>query len=94
MMTWQSQLLAHLARYKRFPLAAQRRGEQGVVMMRFTLDREGHLLSAIITQGSGYADLDAEAEAWIRRAEPMPPLPPELSQSGLELSVPLRFNLQ
>jgi protein TonB len=92
--TWQGRLLAHLARYKRFPEAAQRRGEQGTVLVRFAMDRGGHVLSASIARGSGYADLDAEAQAWIARADPLPALPPEMAQARMEVTVPLRFNLR
>jgi protein TonB len=91
--TWQSRLLAHLEQFKRFPVAAQRRGEQGVVSMRFRMDHAGHVLSATMTRSSGYADLDAEAQAWIQRADPMPALPAEMTEQVMELSVPLRFDL-
>jgi protein TonB len=92
--SWQSQVLVHLARFKRFPMQAQLRGEQGVVMMRFTVDRAGHVLSSTMLKSSGYADLNAEAEAWIKRAEPMPPFPPELIRTQVDLQVPLRFTLR
>ena len=74
-------------------MAAQRRGEQGVVKMRFRMDHSGHVLSATLVGSCGYADLDAEAQAWIARADPMPALPPEMTQAVMELTVPLRFEL-
>ena len=91
--TWQGRLLAHLERFKAFPAAAQRRGEQGIVMMRFRMDHGGHVLAVTMVHGSGYADLDAEAQAWITRADPMPALPPEMTESAMELTVPLKFEL-
>ncbi len=93
LMTWQSRLLAHLARYQRYPEEAQRRGEQGVVMMNVTLSRTGQVLSMSIATPSGHADLDAEAQAWITRAEPMPAFPPEITVQQMELLIPLRFTL-
>jgi protein TonB len=87
-------LLAHLARFKRFPPAAQRRGEQGVVLVHVRLSRVGAVLSMTLVRGSGYADLDAEAQAWLNRAEPLPAFPPEITAQQMEIMVPLRFTLR
>jgi periplasmic protein TonB len=92
--TWESELVAHLERFKRFPPAAQRRGEQGVVLMRVTLAHGGTVLSMTMVRGSGYADLDEEAQAWMTRAAPLPAAPPEIKAQQLEIVVPLRFTLR
>jgi protein TonB len=92
--TWESQLVAHLARFKRFPPAAQRRGEQGVVLMRLTMTHGGAVLSMAMVRGSGYQDLDEEASAWMTRAQPLPAAPPEVKAQALEIVVPLRFTLR
>ncbi|WP_158931573.1 TonB family protein [Acidisphaera sp. S103] len=92
--TWEGRLLAHLARFKRFPPAAERRGEQGVVMMRLTISRTGQVLAMAMARGSGYADLDAEAQNWMQRAEPLPAFPPEMTVQQMQVLVPLRFMLR
>ncbi len=92
--SWQGQLLAHLARFKRFPPDAQRRGEQGTVLMRVIMSNGGEVVSMTMAQGSGYADLDAEAQAWITRAEPLPAFPPEMTARRMDLVIPLRFTLR
>ncbi len=89
--SWQARLVAHIERFKNFPAAAQRRHEQGVVMMRFSMSREGHVMSTAMVQGSGYADLDTEARAWIERADPMPTPP---GQGTVEIVLPLHFSLR
>jgi len=91
---WEGRLLAHLARFKRFPPAAQRRGEQGVVLMRLTVGRDGSVRSMSMARGSGYADLDQEAQAWMVRAAPLPAFPPEITSQQMEILVPLRFMLR
>jgi protein TonB len=59
---------------------AQRRGAQGVVMMNdVTLSRTRQVLSMAIAITSGHADLDAQAQAWVTRAEPLPAFPPEIT---------------
>jgi protein TonB len=92
--SWEGQLVAHLARFKRFPPAAQRRGEQGIVTVRLTIDHAGTVLAMAIVKGSGYADLDAEAQAWMTRAQPLPPFPPEMTAQQTQVVVPLHFILQ
>jgi protein TonB len=92
--TWEGALVAHLARFRRFPPAAQRRGEQGVVLMHVTMTRNGVVVSMTVVRGSGYADLDEEAKAWMSRAEPLPAAPPEVTAQQPEIVVPLRFTIR
>ena len=73
--SWQASLVRQLQRFKRYPPEAQSRHEQGVVLLGFTLDRNGHVLAHNIARSSGYADLDNEVMAMIVRAQPLPPFP-------------------
>jgi protein TonB len=92
--TWEGALVAHLARFKRFPPAAQRRGEQGIVLMHVTMTRAGMVVAMTVVRKSGYADLDEEAKAWMSRAQPLPAAPPEVTAQQPEIVVPLRFTLR
>jgi len=92
--SWQGQLLGRLERFKRYPAQAQDRREQGVVYLRFSMDREGRVLSASIAKSSGHDDLDRETLALIHRAEPLPVPPPEVSGDPIDLTVPVQFFLQ
>jgi periplasmic protein TonB len=92
--SWQSLLLKHLQEFKSYPLAARRRNEQGVVLLAFTIDRNGHVVSRHIERSSGYADLDAEALAWVERAQPMPAFPPSMTEAQIDLVQLLRFSLR
>lgn len=92
--SWQSALLARLEQYKRYPNLAQFRHQQGVVHLRFTMDRQGHVLSAQIAKSSGYDALDDETLALIHRAEPLPPPPQEVAGATVALTVPVQFSLK
>jgi protein TonB len=92
--SWQGRLLGRLQRFKRYPEEARFRREEGVAHATFTLDRDGRVLAAGIARTSGSASLDAEALALIRRADPLPPPPPEVPGGTVTLTVPLRFSLQ
>jgi protein TonB len=91
--SWQSLLLKHLQQFKTYPHNAREHGEQGVVLLAFSIDRDGHVLARHIVIGSGFADLDAEALALVERAQPMPAFPASMTQDHLDLTVPIRFSL-
>jgi periplasmic protein TonB len=92
--SWQSLLLKHLDRFKNYPSEARERNETGIVVLAFSIDRDGHVLSRHIVKGSGYADLDAEVMALVVRAQPMPAFPASMAEDRLDLTVPIRFSLR
>jgi protein TonB len=91
---WQTTLVRHLEQYKRYPSAAQARGEEGVVLLGFTVDRTGHVLEHRIVRSSGHPALDDEVMAMIERAQPLPPFPATMAEAKLDLTVPIRFSLK
>jgi|SRR5579862_2649054 periplasmic protein TonB len=91
---WQTSLVRHLEQYKRYPGAAQSRGEEGVVLLSFSVDRTGHVLEHHVVRSSGYPALDDEVMSMIERAQPLPPFPPTMTEAKLELTVPIRFSLK
>ena len=88
---WQGALSAHLVRHARFPTAVRDHARDRQVLVRFQLDRGGNVINAAVTESSGSELLDAEAEAMIRRASPMPVLPQQVTSESLDLIVPVRF---
>ncbi len=89
-----STVLAWLEKHKEYPRNAQARRQQGTAVLHFELDRQGHVLSYRIKSSSGHPDLDREVEAMIKRAEPLPPMPADMTQAKLELQVPVQFRLR
>lgn len=92
--SWQSALLGRLERFKRYPSEAQRARREGVVYVRFTMDREGKVLSKRIEQSSGSSALNREALDLLDRAQPLPPPPPDVEGEVIELVVPVEFFLK
>ena len=86
--------MALLERNKRYPESAQSRRQQGVAQIFFSLDRQGRVIDSRVVRSSGTSALDEEALALLRRAQPFPPPPPELSGQRVNLTVPIRFNLK
>jgi periplasmic protein TonB len=91
--SWQSKVAAYLARFRRYPVSAQQRGEQGEVLMRLTVTRDGAVASAVIVRGSGFDDLDQAAIDWVQRASPIPAFPDDMTQARIVMTVPFRFTL-
>ncbi|MFC5518833.1 TonB family protein, partial [Kaistia terrae] len=51
---WQSRLMAHLERRKRYPAGSRSRGETGIVTVRFTIDDGGNVLAVALAGSSGF----------------------------------------
>jgi protein TonB len=92
--SWETTLVKHLQQFKRYPSDAQSRGEEGVVMLSFSVDRTGHVLAHRIVRSSGHPDLDAEVMSMIERAQPLPAFPSTMTDAKLDLTVPIRFSLR
>ena len=92
--SWQTELVRRLQQYKRYPSDAQSRGIEGVVMLNFSVDRNGRVLAHEIVRSSGHPELDKEVVSMIERAQPLPPFPPSMPEDKLDLTVPIRFSLR
>lgn len=65
--------------------------QSGTVLLRFTVDPKGEILSRTVIQSSGSKLLDEAALASLERAAPFPPVPGGEAGGPLELQVPFRF---
>lgn len=88
------ELMAWLAKHRVYPTEARKDKMQGVVQVRFSLDREGHLLTASVQRSAGFSVLDQAALDVLRRAEPMPAFPKGLDRQKMTVSLPIDFSLQ
>ena len=86
-------LSAWLESHKRYPDTARQRGEEGNAVLRFEVDRNGHVIAYTVAKSSGYPDLDESVEAMMRGAT-LPPFPAEMPQPRMEVSVTIRFSLR
>jgi protein TonB len=91
--TYFSQLKGWLNRNKRYPTAAKKARQQGVVIVNFTIDRRGMLLDSHVEKSSGHALLDDAALALLQRAAPMPRIPESMGLQVLSISLPIDYSL-
>jgi periplasmic protein TonB len=88
-----AELAAWLERHKRYPARARQLRQEGVVRVRFVIDRSGKLVSHRIENSSGHNALDEAASDLLRRASPMPAIPSNLGPR-LEIVVPIAYRLR
>lgn len=91
---WRSRLVAQIERYKSYPAEAKERGAQGDAEVGFSVDRRGGVHRMRLVRGTGSALLDRDALAWVARAAPLPPPPPEVAGVLIPVVVPLRYHLR
>jgi periplasmic protein TonB len=91
---WESGLVAHIERFKRYPAEARARGDHGMARVAFTIDRDGWVRESRILETSGSPELDRECLAMLARAQPMPKPPHQAQTSELSFIVPVRFNIR
>jgi periplasmic protein TonB len=70
---WNVQLASWFAAHKRYPSAARSRGEEGEVLVHFTVESDGHVIDVAVEHSSGHADLDAAVLAMLQGATVPPP---------------------
>jgi periplasmic protein TonB len=92
--SWHRSIVAQIERHKGYPAAAQARREQGVAQLAFTIDRQGHVTASRVVRSSGFAALDQETVATVRRAQPFPPPPPNLPGATFDFTLPIGFHIR
>jgi protein TonB len=89
-----AELAAWLERHKRYPSHARKMRQEGIVRVRFVIDRSGKVISHRIETSSGHSALDQAASELLRRASPMPAIPASMGRSRLEIVVPIAYRLR
>jgi protein TonB len=91
--SWQASVAGWLASHKTYPEVAQQRGEEGRVMIRFTIDRSGRVVDASLVGASGSALLDTAAMALVKGAS-FPPFPSSMAQERITITTAVRYTLR
>jgi protein TonB len=90
---WQSLVASWLVAHKSYPEEARRRGEEGRVVVRFTVDRSGQVIETAIVGSSGSEQLDAAAITLLRSAV-LPVFPPSMTQARVTITTSMRYSLR
>lgn len=76
---------------QRFQSKSREPSEQGVVVTRLTLARDGRLLDVALARSSGFPDLDRGVMETVRQASPFAPLPPDIAADRFTILVPISY---
>jgi protein TonB len=92
--SWHRKIALQVERHKGYPASARARHETGIAELAFTLDRNGKVLASRVVRSSGIPSLDQETIDTVRRAQPFPPPPANMSGETFDFTVPIRFNIR
>jgi TonB family protein len=92
--SYQDMVATLLARAKRYPERALKRGMTGEGTIRIEINSDGSLSTFQIVRSTETSILDDELRAMVERASPFPAFPEDLRKSSLALVVPVAFRLE
>ena len=88
-----SLLIAWLNQHKDYPPTVKKKKQQGTVVLAFSIDRSGTVLTSRVQESSGYPLLDQAALDMLARANPLPAMPDSMPRKRLRLAVPIEYSL-
>ncbi len=89
-----SLISAYLNRRKTFPVEAKRARQEGIVTVRFTVDRNGNVSNVLIRRGSGHELLDNATLQLLQRVAPLPRMPASMQRDSVTFSLPIDYTLR
>ncbi|EAH4466414.1 energy transducer TonB [Campylobacter coli] len=94
--SYQALLMAHLAKFKKYPQEAIMQKQEGVVRIRVSIDESGNVLSKELKKSCPYAVLNDEVLSLFKRASPLPKPPKEMLKDGEKVSfvMPIDYNIK
>lgn len=90
---WRNALAAWLQGNKTYPDEARRRHEEGRAVVRFTVERDGHVSELKLLSGTGSVALDAAVDQLLRGGH-LPPFPASMAQTQLTITLQIRYSLE
>ena len=91
---WQKSVTQKIAKKQTYPRAALRKELEGKVQVEINIDRDGNIVAHSVTQSSGHDVLDREIPKLMKRVNPLPAPPADVTDSQLTMVVPLAWALQ
>lgn len=91
---WQKAVVLRLAKAKSYPQAARKKGVEGEVRVKFTLDRYGAVIAREVQNSSGSQMLDEAALKVFDDLDRLPTPPNHLRGNSFTLVIPLNYTIK
>jgi protein TonB len=91
-LTYRDRVLLWLKRHIYYPSEAYEFQQEGVVLVRFAINRRGQILYYNIDKSSGYYLLDQAVRIMMAQSSPVPPIPPSEHDDEMRFLVPVIFS--
>lgn len=88
---YKAELRARIDKNKYYPPISRRLGQTGIVVVAFTLLEDGNIINVRIESPSRYERLNDSALEAVKKVERFKPIPKEIGQSSMDITVPLKF---
>lgn len=89
-----SRVARQIERFREYPAIARQHGQQGRVVMRVTITRDGRLLDASVDRSSGWPVIDSAELATIRRSGKFPDVPDGMPGDPIVLILPVTYKFR
>lgn len=86
-------LKAWLNQHKEYPAELKKQKKQGVVVLEFSINKNGEVMTAIVQKSSGVPLMDQAALDMLAKANPVPPLPDSMNRDRVSLRMPIEYSL-
>lgn len=84
---------SEILKYKTLPRQAFQLKLEGDVRVEIAVDRKGNVLSTRIVERSEHSLFEKQALEAVRRANPLPPLPPQIKGNLFTFTMPMQYKL-
>lgn len=91
-MSYDQYLVSYINKYKTYPRIAERLKQQGVVLSKIVISKEGKLKDIIISKSSGFSSLDQGTINLIKSLAPFKPLPDNF-KAEYKVNIPIEYIL-
>ncbi len=85
------ELRARIEENKTYPMMSRRLGQTGIVEVAFTLTSDGHIINARIVSPSRFDRLNESALDAVKKIAKFKPIPSELKEEKMDVTVPVKF---
>lgn len=88
-----SEVRSKIEANKFYPLISRRMGQTGIAVVGFTLLKDGSIIDLHVHKSSKFDRLDASAMDAVKKVGRFRPIPNELGESQMDITVPVKFYL-